>query len=554
MIDTQMQFSLDEIQRVCRLVNELTGIQWDADKTYLIESRFGKLMHDHRIESLTELVRQVQSSHAIRTDFIDSVTTRETLFFRDDGPFNALRHKALPEIIDAKSDTAHPRRLRIWSAACSSGQEPYSIGIILRELLEDIDDWDIKILATDLAPAALASASLGVYSDFEMSRGVPENIRNKYFIKVAAGWKICDEVRSLVCFETRNLLEPFTNMGPFDVIFCRNVAIYFDEPVKRDLFDRLADVLAPHGSIFIGSSETLNSFGERWKPQFHCRGTFYQPNRSNAYVPARAAQKMPPSTAQPPRRPTLPASVAAARRPAPASVAKTPPASPPTSTALTLRRTTALTKIKPEVTPVKTRTPPSPAVSVAKKTTLPMSSAATKLRTTVNARPARPISTTTSTPATKTDTAGTIPGKNSAGAVARIQYTSAPARSGLAATTRSIGATTTGSSTTLSRQTSSVTSKIAIPPVRSTPTSTKRAHAGLSSGASTRSTNTAKSTTPADDLLVKTTANAVRKTTLPAAGSCRTISSLLAQPSKPRTQATLPAIGKKTPVVAIKAR
>lgn len=275
-----MQFTPAEIQQVCQLVNQLTGIQWDTEKTYLIESRFGKLMHEHRIESLTDLVHNVKSKSSVRTDFIDSVTTRETLFFRDDGPFNALQHKALPEIIDARSILSHPQRLRIWSAACSSGQEPYSIGIILHELIEDIDDWDIKILATDLAPAALNAASLGVYSDFEMSRGVPEMIRNKYFTQVPNGWKICDHVRSLVSFEPRNLLEPFNNLGPFDVIFCRNVAIYFDESVKRDLFDRLAGVLSPHGAIFIGSSETLNSLGPRWKPQFHCRGTFYQPNLS----------------------------------------------------------------------------------------------------------------------------------------------------------------------------------------------------------------------------------------------------------------------------------
>jgi chemotaxis protein methyltransferase CheR len=221
----------------------------------------------------------------IRSDFIDAVTTRETLFFRDESPFEALKHKALPEIIDAKSRTPYAKRLRFWSAACSSGQEPYSIGIALSEMLDDIDDWDIQILATDISPSALESASKGIYSDFEMSRGVSPAIRDKYFRKVPQGWRICDEVRSLVSFQSRNLLQPFHALGSFDVIFCRNVAIYFDVPVKQDLFERLAGVLAAHGVLIVGSSENLSCFGERWKPQFHCRGVYYQPNLKSSLPP-----------------------------------------------------------------------------------------------------------------------------------------------------------------------------------------------------------------------------------------------------------------------------
>ncbi len=276
-----MKLTTDDIARVCQLVDELAGIQWDAGKAYLIESRLPSLLQEYQLTNLADLVAKVRSGSdpRIRMAFVDAITTRETLFFRDESPFDAMRHKALPEIIDAKAKTPFARRLRIWSAACSSGQEPYSLGIVLRELIDDIDDWDVQILATDISQAALASASKGIYSEFEMSRGMSPQLRDRHFRKVPEGWRISDEVRSLVSFESRNLLKPFSDLSSFDVIFCRNVAIYFEADVKRDLFERLAGVLAPHGTLFVGSSESLSAFGEKWKPLYHCRGSFYQPNR-----------------------------------------------------------------------------------------------------------------------------------------------------------------------------------------------------------------------------------------------------------------------------------
>jgi chemotaxis protein methyltransferase CheR len=298
-----MKLTDEDITRVCRLVDELSGIQWDASKTYLIETRLPGLLKEHQCPTLADLVTKVRlgTDPRVRAAFIDAITTRETLFFRDASPFEALRHKALPEIIDAKASTPFARWLRLWSAACSSGQEPYSLGIVLRELIDDLDEWDVQILATDISPAALATASRGVYSDFEVSRGLSPHLRDRYFTKVPGGWKISDEIRALVCFDNRNLLKPFGALGSFDVIFCRNVAIYFDAPVKRDLFERMSGVLAPHGAMFVGSSENLSCFGERWKPQYHCRGVFYQPNRKPAAVATVAATARPTSLAPGPR-------------------------------------------------------------------------------------------------------------------------------------------------------------------------------------------------------------------------------------------------------------
>jgi chemotaxis protein methyltransferase CheR len=275
-----MSLTPEQITRVCRLADRLSGIQWDASKAYLIESRLVARLEELKCQDLDEMVAKIEAGdNRLRNTFIDLVTTRETHFFRDDSPFLAFEHKAIPEIIDAKAGTPHAKRLRIWSAACSSGQEPYSIAITLSEMLPNPADWDIQILATDLSDAALGTASRGFYSDFEIGRGMRPEFLDRYFVREQGGWQVCDEIRAMVSFSRRNLLEPFTGLGPFDVIFCRNVAIYFDLPVKRELFERLASVTASDGCIFVGASENLSDYGPRWAPQLHCRTTFYQPNR-----------------------------------------------------------------------------------------------------------------------------------------------------------------------------------------------------------------------------------------------------------------------------------
>lgn len=276
-----MSLTTGQIQAVSRLVGQLTGIQWDSSKEYLIESRLQQRLPDFGCRTIDELISRVQAGDArLRTAFIDAVTTRETLFFRDQSPFLALEHKALPELIDARSSGPLKKRLRFWSAACSTGQEPYSIAMLLLELLPDIHQWDVQIMASDISDAALSTASRGEYSAFETGRGLSPELLKRYFIPCGTGWKVTDEVRSLVSFEKRNLLQPFTGLGPFDVIFCRNVAIYFDLPTRRTLFERLAAVLPRDGCLFAGAGENLSEFGARWTPQFHCRSVFYQPNQT----------------------------------------------------------------------------------------------------------------------------------------------------------------------------------------------------------------------------------------------------------------------------------
>ncbi len=275
-----MSLTQQQIRAICRLTDKITGIQWDSSKDYLIESRIVARISEFGCSSLDCLISKIEAGDtAARNAFIDAVTTRETLFFRDESPYIALEHKALPEIIDAKTSSYYPKRLRLWSAAASTGQEAYSLAICLMEMLPDIASWDVQILATDISDAALATASRGIYSDFEVGRGLRADLREKYFQRAGNGWQVKDDVRSLVSFQKRNLLQPFEGLGPFDVVFCRYVAIYFDLPVRRELFERLSRTLSNDGALFVGSSENLSDFGPRWAPQFHCRAVYYQPNK-----------------------------------------------------------------------------------------------------------------------------------------------------------------------------------------------------------------------------------------------------------------------------------
>jgi chemotaxis protein methyltransferase CheR len=187
----------------------------------------------------------------------------------------------IPETIDAKSGSLFPRKIRIWSAACSSGQEAYSIAMTLSEMLPDVMDWDINILGTDISDEVVAKASRGWYTNHEIERGMPPTRLNRYFHQENGGWRVNDSLRALCTFERRNLLDPNSARGKFDVIFCRNVAIYFTPEARRDLFMRLCTALTPEGWMFVGSQESLRDLGPQFAPQQHCRAICYRPNMTN---------------------------------------------------------------------------------------------------------------------------------------------------------------------------------------------------------------------------------------------------------------------------------
>ena len=269
-----------DIDAVCGLVNDLCGVYLDESKAYLIEARLSELVKRSGCESYAEFARKARqdTDSTVRTKIVDAITTNETLFFRDISPFDALLNKVIPETIDSKTVTPFAKRLRFWSAACSTGQEPYSIAMLLSEMLPDVHDWDINILGTDISDDATARASRGWYASHEIERGLSPARLHRFFQSENNGWKVKDSLRALCSFERRNLLDPDSARGKSDVIFCRNVAIYFTPEARKDLFLRLATALTPEGWLFVGSQESLRDLGPQFTPQQHCRAICYRPN------------------------------------------------------------------------------------------------------------------------------------------------------------------------------------------------------------------------------------------------------------------------------------
>lgn len=275
-----MKIEPKDIKSICQLIYNICGIVLDETKGYLIKSRLGKIAEDFGCHSFTELCQKCKYSNdnTIRNAIISGITTNETLFFRDTSPFEGLRYKIIPELIDSKEHTKNPRKLRIWSAACSTGQEPYSLAIMLTEMIPDISQWNITIKATDISEAALLQAGKGEFPLHDIERGLKPELLDKYFTKKNNIYKINDEIRYLIQFSRNNLMEPFQNVEPFDIVLCRNVAIYFNPEAREDLFKRIVKVISPTGYLIVGTAEDLSMFGEAFKPQLHCQSTFYQPN------------------------------------------------------------------------------------------------------------------------------------------------------------------------------------------------------------------------------------------------------------------------------------
>ncbi len=269
----------DELTVWSRYIHEISGISLDESKGYLLETRLGGLLRDTGVASFSEFYYRAKADlgNVLRRKIIDAITTNETSFFRDSAPFDLLQHKLIPELIDRRKKAgARLAPIRIWSAACSTGQEAYSTGIVLKELLGDLNNYDIRIVGTDISDKAVATASYGHFGQLELDRGMPREKMTKYFTPSAGQWKIRDDIRSLASFRTMNLLQPFTFPAPFDIIFCRNVAIYFKEPDKIRLFQNLGRCLARDGALIIGSTESLTGFCPEFEPKRHLRSVFYQ--------------------------------------------------------------------------------------------------------------------------------------------------------------------------------------------------------------------------------------------------------------------------------------
>jgi len=275
-----IKISPDELRIVAQYIQDISGIYLDQSKAYLFETRLSSVAEEYRCSSYRELHQKAKAdaSRKIERAIVDAITTNETLFFRDKGPFDLLKHKILPEVIDARTAKTGMAKtnIRIWSAAASTGQELYSIAIVIRELLRDLAKYNITLIGTDISDSAIAQASYGKYNKFEIERGLDRAFLQKYFSLFGDSWKIRDEIRSMVNFRKLNLMEPFTALGKFDIIFCRNVAIYFTPQDRTKLFNKIADSLSDDGYLIIGSTESLTGVCSRFVPKRHLRSIFYQ--------------------------------------------------------------------------------------------------------------------------------------------------------------------------------------------------------------------------------------------------------------------------------------
>lgn len=271
--------SSEELVVWTRYIREICGINLDTTKAYLLETRLAALIRETGVGGFSELYYKVKSdlSNALRRKIIDAITTNETSFFRDSAPFDLLRHKLIPELVDRRRKAGmRIVPIRIWSAACSTGQEAYSVAIVLKELLGDLSSFDIRILGTDISDRTVAQASYAHFSKLEIERGLPPDKANRFFVASGDRFKLRDEIRALATFRVMNLLEPFSFPAPFDLIFCRNVAIYFTELDKSKLFRGIARCLARDGSLIIGSTESITAVCPEVEPKRHLRTVYYQ--------------------------------------------------------------------------------------------------------------------------------------------------------------------------------------------------------------------------------------------------------------------------------------
>jgi chemotaxis protein methyltransferase CheR len=266
-----------------KLLKDRSGLDLSADKQYLIESRLLPLSRKAGLAGISELVQKMKGgSAATTTQVVEAMTTNETFFFRDKLPFDHFRDSIMPEILKAR---ASRRSLRIWCAAGSTGQEPYSLAMCLKEMSAAISGWRIEILATDLSQEVLEKSRAGIYSQFEVQRGLPIQMLVKYFKQTGELWQINPDIRAMVQHRQLNLLHDFSQLGMFDVIFCRNVLIYFDQDTKTDIFNRLARITEPDGFLVLGAAETVVGLTDVFKPFPERRG-LYRPNATQA-APAR---------------------------------------------------------------------------------------------------------------------------------------------------------------------------------------------------------------------------------------------------------------------------
>ena len=270
-----------------KLLRERSGLVLAADKQYLVESRLLPVARRTGCSAVGELVQALRSSNSeqLATMIVEAMTTNESFFFRDKLPFEQLRDTIIPRLVAAR---AARRRIRIWCAAASTGQEPYSIAMSLKELNPRLDGWRVEIVASDLSNEVLARAISGLYSHFEVQRGLPIGLLLKYFTQQGEHWQISAEIRSMVQFRRLNLLSDFAHLGVFDLVFCRNVLIYFDRETKAGVLERMSRIMDSDGYLVLGAAETVVGLTGAFRPLVDERGLYAPATHGGHVQPAPA--------------------------------------------------------------------------------------------------------------------------------------------------------------------------------------------------------------------------------------------------------------------------
>ncbi len=270
----------DDYEAFRLFLEEACGILLGKDKHYLVQSRLGKLVRENGGGSLGELVgklRRERQGGVLRERVIEAMTTNETFWFRDKHPFSILEDTVLPALSEGRS-----RSVRIWSAACSTGQEPYSISMVVQQYLSRNPGklTDVQITATDISTAVLEEAKAAYYDPMQLSRGLPDELKQRYFLRDTTHWEerwqVREEIRRRVRFTVANLQGSYAGLGKFDIIFCRNVLIYFSSESKKDILSRMADTLNPEGYLFLGASESISQYSEAFDMVRCPRGVVYR--------------------------------------------------------------------------------------------------------------------------------------------------------------------------------------------------------------------------------------------------------------------------------------
>lgn len=263
----------NQFEFVANFLKNSSGLVLSQDKAYLLESRLMPVARKIGLGSVDELIETLQrgGDKALETTVMEAMTTNESFFFRDQKPFDIFRDEILPYLLEARAER---KSFRIWCAAASSGQEPYSLAILLNEAAAKLAGWRHEIIATDISHEILAKAKAARYSQFEVQRGMPITMLVKYFEKVDDAWQLKPEIQNMVQFWYFNLLDSMIGLGKFDVVYCRNVLIYFDQPTKTKVLEAIANLLPPDGKLFLGGAETVLGISDQFEPVKGQRGLY----------------------------------------------------------------------------------------------------------------------------------------------------------------------------------------------------------------------------------------------------------------------------------------